>query len=190
MRTEKSIKRSDVCVVMIDAYEGLSRDDARVINLVRDGGKGCIVLVNKWDLVSNVEMARYTQALIKKLDFLRVAPILFTSCKTGLNTDEVMPLIKLVSKNLKARFQPRELNDIMRFMREEARMPGAVSGGLAGIKRIKQVSSEPPTFILYVTKGTGQKKEFINAIKNMLHSELGLKGVPIRLIVRSTIKKR
>ncbi|MBN1871956.1 MAG: ribosome biogenesis GTPase Der [Candidatus Omnitrophica bacterium] len=190
LRSKDSIRRSDVCVVIIDAYEGLTRDDARIINLVEENGKGCIILANKWDLVSHVEMSRYTDALIKKLDFLRLTPILFTSCKTGLNTDDVLPLIELVNNNLNAVFPAQELGNILRFIEEGSGMPKVISGRLIKINRIKQVASKPPTFILYVTRNTPHKKAIISTVRNVLHQELGLKGVPIRIIMRSTNKRK
>lgn len=184
MRARDSVKRSDICLVMIDAYEGPARDDMRIFKIVEEFGKGCIVVVNKWDLISGIEMPRYEAALIKKMHYIKDIPVLFTSCKTGLNIDEAFPLIKLVNKNIRAKFSEEELGKILELMQKTDRIPLVRSGRLIKIQSIKQEERIPPTFAIFVNKSAAVTDDYIKAVKNLLREELGLLGAPIRIKVR------
>ena len=189
LRAESSIKRSDICIVIIDGYEGLTVDDVRVISLVEENGKGCILLINKWDLVSGVEMSRYEDALIKRMHFIKSMPVLFVSAKTGLNVNEVFGLIKLVDRNMKAQFSQGELNNIFKLMQKTERLPLVRSGNLIQIRGIKQEGTAPPVFSLFVKKSGFLPDDYVENVKNILREELGLVGAPLRLkIKRGDIK--
>lgn len=190
LRARGSIKRSDVCLVMIDGYEGLTRDDIRILKLVQEYGKGCILLVNKWDLVSDIEMSRYEKALVKRLNFISGIPVLFTSCKSGLNLEETFSLIKLIDRNMKMKFSEEELRNILILMKKSDRLPLVRSGGLIKIRRIKQERTVPPTFGLYVNNPSVVTDDYVGNIKNVLREELGLRGVPIKIIVKKASQKR
>lgn len=184
LRAESSIKRSDICLVMIDGYEGLTVDDMRVISLVEENGKGSILLVNKWDLVSGIEMAKYEKAIIKRMNYLKSVPILFVSAKTGLNAEEVFGLIKLVDKNMRTDFSQEELNSVLNLMQKTERLPLVRSGKMIQISSIKQEGVAPPVFSIFVNKSAFLPNEYIESVKNILREELGLIGVPIRVKVR------
>ena len=184
LRARKSVQHSDICLVMIDAYEGLMRDDIRIISLVDDYGKGCILVVNKWDLISDIEMSRYKNALVKRMHYIKGIPVLFASCKTGLNLEEVFPLIKLVHRNINAKFSKEELDRILDLMQKTGRIPLVRSGKLMRIHKMMQEDMIPPTFKLFVTNPPEITKDYIEAIKNVLRDELGLNGVPIKINVK------
>ncbi|MBU4376302.1 MAG: ribosome biogenesis GTPase Der [Candidatus Omnitrophica bacterium] len=184
LRAEGSINRSDICIVMIDGYEGLMVDDMRIIRLVEESGKGCILLVNKWDTVKNVEMSRYEDALRKRMHYIRSMPVLFTSAKTGLNIDEVFPLMKLVEKNTKAVFSKDELANILNIMQKTERLPLIRSGKLIEIRKLAQESILPQTFSILVNKTAFLPDDYIENVKNILREELGLLGVPIRIKIK------
>lgn len=184
LRAESSIKRSDTCIVIIDGYEGLTVDDMRVISLVEENGKGCILLVNKWDLVSGIEMPRYEGALIKRMNFLKTMPILFVSAKTGLNVDEIFGLIKLVDKNMKATFSPEQLDNILKLMQNTPRLPLVRAGKMIQIRGIRQEGVAPPVFSIAVNKSGFIPDEYLENVKNILRDELGVIGAPIRVKVK------
>lgn len=184
LRAESSIKRSDVCIVIIDGYEGLTVDDMRVISLVEESGKGCILMVNKWDLVSGIEMPKYEKALVKRMHCIKSMPLLFASAKTGLNIDEVFSLIKLVNKNMAANFSEAELSNILNIMQKTERLPLIRAGKMIQIRSIKQEGTAPPVFSIFVNKSAFLPDDYIENIKNILREELALIGVPIRIKVR------
>ncbi len=181
LRAESSIKRSDVCIVIIDGYEGLMVDDMRVISLVEESGKGCILMVNKWDLVSGIEMPKYEKALKKRMNCIKSMPLLFASAKTGLNVDEVFSLIKLVNKNMMANFSEGELSGILNIMQKTERLPLVRAGKMIQIRSIKQEATAPPVFSIRVNKSAFLPDDYMENLKNILREELGLIGVPIRI---------
>ncbi|MDP3789129.1 MAG: ribosome biogenesis GTPase Der [Candidatus Omnitrophota bacterium] len=184
LRAESSIKRSDVCIVIIDGYEGLTVDDMRVISLVEESGKGCMLMVNKWDLVSGIEMSKYEKALKKRMNCIKSMPLLFASAKTGLNVDEVFSLIKLVNRNMTANFSEGELSGILKLMQKTERLPLVRAGRMIQIRSIKQEGTAPPVFGIFVNKSAFLPDDYIESVKNILREELALIGVPIRIKVR------
>jgi len=184
LRAESSIKRSDICVVLIDGYEGPTVDDMRIVSLVEENGKGCILLVNKWDLVSGIEMAKYEKALTRRMNYLKSVPILFASAKTGLNIDEVFALIKLVDKNMKTNFSEVDLGNVLNLMQKTERLPLVRSGKLIEIRGMKQEGIAPPIFSILVNKSAFLPDDYIESVKNVLREELDLLGVPIRIKIK------
>jgi GTP-binding protein len=185
-RARKSIMHSDISIIIIDAYEGLTRDDIRVLKLVEECGKGCILVVNKWDLISDFDMSKYEYALIKRMHFIRWIPILFTSCKTGLNLEDILRLVKLVYGNIKLKFSDEELAGILELIQKTGKIPMVRSGKLIKLYNIKQEDKIPPTFNIYVNNPASLTDDYVGAIKNALRNELGLRGIPIKI----NIKKR
>lgn len=184
LRAESSIKRSDVCIVIIDGYEGLTVDDMRVISLVEESGKGCMLMVNKWDLVSGIEMSKYEKALKKRMNCIKTMPLLFASAKTGLNVDEVFSLIKLVNRNMTANFSEGELSGVLNIMQKTERLPLIRAGKMIQIRSIKQEGAAPPVFGIFVNKSAFLTGDCIENIKNILREELSLIGAPIRIKIR------
>lgn len=184
LRAGESVERSDICLVMIDAYEGLTRDDMRILKLVEESGKGCILIVNKWDLISDFEIAKYNDALIKKMHYIKYIPVLFVSCKSGLNLEEIFKLIKLVYRNMTARFSKEELGGILDLIKKTERIPLVRSGKLIMVYDILQKDVTPPTFNISVNRPSSVTEDYVEAIKNILREELGLSGVPMRITVK------
>jgi GTP-binding protein len=190
LRAKDSVERSDICLVMIDAYEGLMQDDMRVLKLAEDLGKGCILIANKWDLVSHIDMSKYSKALAKKMRYIANIPVLFTSCKTGLNLEEVFGLIGLVERNIKARFSDEELDRIQELISKSGRVPAVRSGGLIKLSGITQEGTAPPAFKVFVNKPTFVTDDYREGIKNILRDELGLNGVPIRVFFKKRLRRK
>lgn len=184
LRARESVRRSDICAVIIDAYEGLTMDDMRIIKFAEESGKGCILMANKWDLVSGVEMSKYRDALVKKMDIIKGMPVLFMSCKTGFNINEAIPLIKFVEKNRRAKFPEEMLDGILENMGKNNRLPSVRSGKLINIRKIKQEETVPPTFSVFVNEPSSVSGDYIRGLKNILRNELSLIGAPIRINLR------
>jgi len=192
-RAEDSIQRSDICVIMIDAREGLARDDIRLIKMAEEKGRGMIIAVNKWDLLKGVEMGLYEKTIRERLRAVRNIPILFTSCKTGLNTAEILPLVKLVFDNFKAEFSQAELDEMLEYINADGRFPIARFGIHARIKSIRQIKTSPPVFSIRLPCTGDIKREISAMLENCLSNELGLSGVPIKFEVegkRNVVKRR
>jgi len=190
LRARDSVKHCDVCLVMIDGYDGLRRDDMRILKLAEQYGKGCVLAVNKWDLMSGYEMVKYQKALMRKMNYVKEVPILFTSCKTGLNLQEVFSLVSLVNRNLKAQYPGEEIARILEMIKSGGRVPLVRSGRLINIRDMKQEDKTPPTFTISVNKGAIVSNDYIECIKNILREELGLTGVPIRINIGRDRQKR
>ncbi len=184
LRAEGSINRSDICIIIIDGYEGLTADDIRVIRFAEESGKGSILLVNKWDTVKGVEMSKYEGALRKRMRYIKSMPVIFASAKTGMNIGEAFPLIKLVAKNMKASFSEGELGNILNLMQKTERLPLVRSGKLIEIRGLRQETVAPQTFSILVNRTAFLPDDYIENVKNILRDELGLLGVPIRIRVK------
>ena len=189
LRAKDSVRHSSISAVIIDAYDGLRRDDMRILELVEEFGKGCILIVNKWDLISDIDMPKYEKALVRKMNYIRNIPVLFTSCKTGLNLEEPFRLIKFVNENLKAKFSRVQLDGILDLMYKTDRIPFVRSGNLIRIFDIRQKNIDPPAFSLFVNKPAFVTDDYIKTIKNILREELGLKGVPIKVSINRAVRK-
>ncbi|MBL7070964.1 MAG: ribosome biogenesis GTPase Der [Candidatus Omnitrophica bacterium] len=190
LRAKESIDRSDISLIMIDAYDGLTRDDMSILSSVEEAGKGSFLIVNKWDLISGFEMAKYQDALVRKMKYLRGIPVLFTSCKTGLNLEDVFSLISLVFRNITARFPDDEIKRIRQLIEMSDKVPLVRSGKLIKIEGMKQEDGAPPTFEVSVNDPRNVSGDYIECIKNILRNELGLTGVPIRIRIKRKKNKK
>ncbi len=184
LRARDSVRRCDVCLVMIDAYDGLRRDDMRILRLAEECGKGGVLLVNKWDLMPEFDMVKYQNALARKMNYVNELPVLFTSCKTGLNVHEAFSVVDLVYRGLTARYPEEEVGRILGLIKKGGKVPLVRHGKLINVRYMKQEDNTPPTFTLSVNKGAVVTGDYERGIRNILRRELGLTGVPIRLNIR------
>lgn len=110
LRTEKAIAKATVCLLMLDCNEGFTVQDKKIANLIEEEGKGCIVLLNKWDLVKGEQMEHYLRAIEEEAPFLKHCPKLFISAKTGRNLEKIFPLVKEVQIEAEKRVTTHQLN--------------------------------------------------------------------------------
>lgn len=147
MRTEKAIELSDICLLLLDAQDGITTQDKRIAKHIEKSGKGCIVLLNKWDLVKGFRMEHCMKALREASPFLKHCPILFISAKDGRNLDQIFPTIETVYAAVNQRISTHQLNT---FMERTIQLnhPPMITGKRLRIYYLTQVSSAPPRFAL------------------------------------------
>ncbi len=190
LRTNLAIERADVCVLMIDANDGVTEQDAKIAGLAHEEGKGIIIAINKWDDYDkeNGTLEQYTKNVYNKLSYLSYAPILFISAKTGQRVDKLFELINSVSNYNSMRISTSNLNSLL----EEAIsivQPPTDKGKRLKIYYMTQVSIKPPTFAVFVNSKKLFHFSYERYLVNKLRQEFGFKGTPIRILIRERKEK-
>lgn len=191
VRAEKAIKRSDIAILLIDGTMGIVDQDQRIAGLLKDAGKGTIILVNKWDLVENPEEAfkKLEKEVRDKLWFLDYAPILTVSGITKKRITNIFPLIDTILEEMNKRISTSELNNIINENQGALRKIEETSRGLR-ILYMTQVSTSPPHFVLFVNKITSFRKQHIRFFERIIREKYGFTGSPINISVKSTKTKK
>lgn len=185
LRAQMAIERADVCVIMIDATVGFTDQDSKVAGLAHEAGKGCIVVVNKWDAVEKDDktMNEYKKKLEVDFSFMSYAPMLFISAKTGQRIDKLFELIKRVANMNALRIPTGVLNDIL--AQAVARVqPPTDKGKRLKIYYMTQASVKPPTFVCFVNSAELFHFSYQRYLENRIRETFGLEGTPVRLIIR------
>lgn len=185
MRTLLAIERADVCLMMIDATEGVSEQDTKIAGEAHDAGKGIIIVVNKWDEVEkdNHTFNKFKQDIYNKLAYLTYAPIIFISAKTGQRVDKLFEMINNVAKMNSLRVSTSVLNQVI----DEAiaiTQPPTDKGRRLKILYVTQASTKPPTFIVFVNNKDLFHFSYERYLVNHIRKEFGLEGTPIRMIAK------
>lgn len=183
-RALKAIERSDVVILMIDALEGPTDQDAKLGGLCEREGKGIIIAVNKWDLIrQNVSRKKFEEVVRSRLHFLDFSPVMFTSAKEGFGIRETMDNVKLVYLERKKRIPTSKLNDTLGKI-FEASPPPSFKGKKIKLYYATQIGFCPPKFVLFLNYPEGISESYVRYISNTLRKEFGLMGVPIKLVLR------
>ena len=185
IRAQMAIERSDVCVIMIDATEGFTEQDSKVAGLAHEAGKGCVIVVNKWDAVEKDDktMQEYRKKLEVDFSFMSYAPFVFISAHTGQRIDRLFELIKLVANSNAMRITTGTLNDIL--AQATARVqPPTDKGKRLKIYYMTQASTKPPTFICLVNDAELFHFSYQRYLENRIRETFGLEGTPVRFIIR------
>lgn len=185
IRTSLAIERSDVCIIMIDANDGVTEQDTKIAGEAKEAGKGVIICVNKWDEYEkqNQTLENYTKDVYNKLSYLSYAPILFISAKTGQRVEKLFNLINRVSNNNSIRISTSSLNELL----QEAIaivQPPTDKGRRLKVLYMTQVSTKPPTFAIFVNSKKLFHFSYERYIVNKLRSEFDFTGTPIRILIR------
>jgi len=180
----RSIERSDVALLVMDAVEGPTDQDAKIGGLIERRGKGCILVVNKWDLAEGkVSTREYEEALKRKLHFLDYAPVLFTSAKTGKGVDGILRAVDHVAFEAKKRISTGRLNRWFRQLMA-SHQPPLWRRRPVKLYYITQVAISPPTFVIFANYPEGVNQSFRRFLVKGLRESFGFQGTPIRLIFR------
>lgn len=185
MRTLLAIERADVCLMMIDALEGVTEQDTKIAGEAHEAGKGIIIVVNKWDEIEkdNSTFNKFKKDVYNKLAYLTYAPIIFISAKTGQRVDNLFEMINNVAKMNSLRVPTGTLNQVI----DEAiaiTQPPTDKGRRLKILYVTQASIKPPTFIVFVNNKDLFHFSYERYLVNHIRKEFGLEGTPIRMIVR------
>lgn len=185
MRTSLAIERSDVCIFMIDANEGVTEQDAKIAGEAHEAGKGIIIAVNKWDEYEkdNNTVEKYKKEIYNKLSYLLYAPIIFISAKTGQRVEKLYELINTVASQNAMRVSTSVLNQVLNEAIAIVQPP-TDKGKRLKIFYMTQASTKPPTFVVFVNDKQLFHFSYERYLVNQLRKEFVLTGTPIRIIVR------
>jgi len=185
LRAFKAIERADVALLMIDAVEGITSQDAHIAGYILDEWKSCVVLVNKWDALEkdNYTMDNFTKTVRRDLNFMDYVPILFISAKTGQRVDQVLPMALQVQEERLARLTTSKINDIIQKA-IDYQPPPARAGIQLKIYYGTQVRSDPPTFVLFVNNPKLLHFSYMRYLENCIRKEYGFLGTPIKLAAK------
>lgn len=190
IRTVTAVERCDVAVLIIDATEGVTEQDAKIAGIAHERGKGVIIAVNKWDLVEKNDhtMKEFTDKIWQKLSYMPYAEMIFLSAKTGQRLPKLFDLIDAVIENCALRVQTGVLNEIL----TEAmamKQPPSDKGKRLRIYYITQVSVKPPTFVMFVNDKKLTHFSYTRYIENQIRTTFGFRGTPVRFIFRERKEK-
>ena len=190
MRTSLAIERSDVCIFMIDANEGVTEQDAKIAGEAHEAGKGIIIAVNKWDEYEkdNNTVEKYKKEIYNKLSYLSYAPIIFVSAKTGQRVEKLYELINTVASQNAMRVSTSVLNQVLNEAIAIVQPP-TDKGKRLKIFYMTQASTKPPTFVVFVNDKELFHFSYERYLINQLRKEFGLVGTPVRIIVREKNEK-
>lgn len=190
IRTVSAVERAEVVVLVIDAVEGVTEQDAKIAGIAHDRGKAVIIAVNKWDAVEKDDKTiyRFTEKVRNTLSYMPYAEILFVSAQTGQRLPKLFETIDMVSENHAMRVATGILNEIM----AEAVMmqqPPADKGKRLKLYYITQVSVKPPTFVIFVNDKELMHFSYTRYMENQIRETFGFRGTPLRFIIRERKEK-
>ena len=185
LRSWTAIERADVCVIMIDAQDGVTEQDTKIAGYAHEQGKASIIVVNKWDLVEKETgtLEEYRKTVMEKLGFMQYAPILFISVKTGQRVHKLLELIKFVNDQAALRISTGMLNDLLNEATAMVQPPSD-KGKMLKLYYATQSSVKPPTFVIFVNRVDLFHYSYERYIENQLRRSYGFEGTPIRFIHR------
>ena len=190
MRSLLAIERADVCLLMIDANEGVTEQDTKIAGEAHEAGKGVIIVVNKWDEYEkdNGTVEKYKKEVYNKLAYLSYAPIIFISAKTGQRVNKLFEMINSVASQNAIRVSTSVLNQVLNEAIAIVQPP-TDKGKRLRIFYMTQATTKPPTFVVFVNDKQLFHFSYERYLVNQIRKEFGLTGTPVRIIVRERNEK-
>ena len=185
MRAVKSIENSDVCILMIDAQNGIEAQDMAIYNLIQRNKKGCVIVVNKWDTVtkSSNTMKEFREAILKRIAPFTDVPIIFTSVTEKLRILDVLKSAAHVYENYSRKISTSQLNEVM-LQEIENYPPPATKGKYIKIKYITQLPTASPSFAFFCNLPQYIKAPYKRFLENRLREHFDFEGCPIQIYLR------
>ncbi len=186
IRSLRAIDRADVVLMLIEAPVGVTEQDKKIAGYAHDSGKGCVIVVNKWDIFPNKHdrsTNRFTDNLRERLGFLQYAPVVYVSALTGQRVDRVTELVKFVAEQQSMRIQTSVLNELIRDA-VAVNPPPSKKGKSAKIFFVTQADICPPRFIIFVNEPELLHFSYLRFIENRLRESFGFEGTPLKFAVR------
>ena len=185
MRSLLAVERADVCLLMIDANEGVTEQDTKIAGEAHEAGKGIIIVVNKWDEYEkdNGTLEQYKKDVYNKLSYISYAPILFISAKTGQRVNKLFEMINSVASQNALRVSTSVLNQVLNEAIAIVQPP-TDKGKRLRLFYMTQASTKPPTFVVFVNDKDLFHFSYERYLVNQIRKEFGLVGTPVRIIVR------
>jgi GTPase len=187
IRTDRAIERADICLLMLDAQQGMTTQEKRIANTIEEEGKGCILLFNKWDLVKGFRMEHCLQGIEEEVSFLKHCPKLFISALTGRNVEKIFEVINQVHADSQKRITTHQLNKFVGAALQKNNPP-MIMGKRLRIYYMAQVSIQPPTFILFVNFPNLMTETYKKYLYNQFRETYGFTGVPITIHLKGKKK--
>ncbi len=185
MRAQLAVERSDVCLIMIDAREGVTEQDTKIAGLAHEAGKASIIVVNKWDLVEKETntMAEMRRQVKQALSFMDYAPVIFISCLTGQRTGRIFNMINAAYEQACLRISTGRLNDLLADA-QARQQPPTDKGRRLKVYYMTQTGVKPPHFVVFCNSRELFHFSYQRYIENRIRASFGLEGTPIRLTIR------
>jgi len=185
LRATMAIERSDVCLIMIDANDGVTEQDTKVAGLAHEAGKACIIVVNKWDAVEKDDktMQRMTEEIRRDLSYMTYAPIVFLSALTGARVDKLFDVINRVVNQAALRISTGNLNSVLADATARVQPP-TDKGRRLKIYYMTQVGVKPPHFVIFCNDARIFHFSYQRYLENQIRNVFGLEGTPIRITIR------
>ncbi|MBR2464071.1 MAG: ribosome biogenesis GTPase Der [Clostridia bacterium] len=185
LRAHMAVERADVCLIMVDANEGVTEQDERIAGIAHEAGKACIILVNKWDTIEkdNSTVSNFTKQVYEALGYMQYAPLLFVSAKTGQRISNIFEHILYVFNQSNLRISTGMLNDVLNDATTRVQPPSD-KGRRLKIYYMTQIRVAPPTFVIFCNNAELFHFSYQRFIENCLRETFGFRGTPIKLIIR------
>lgn len=185
LRAHMAVERADVCLLVIDAQEGVTEQDEKIAGIAHEAGKAVIIIVNKWDLLKteDKDTVKYSKKVYEALSYMTYAPILYVSALTGQRLVKIFELINYVFNQSKTRISTGMLNDVLNEAVTRVQPPSD-KGRRLKVYYMTQTSVAPPTFVLFCNSAALFHFSYQRYIENCLRDTFGFKGTPIKLVIR------
>lgn len=185
LRATMAVERSDVCLILIDAQEGVTEQDTKIAGIAHEAGKASIIVVNKWDLVEkdHMTMKKMTDKIRADLSYMSYAPILFISAKTGQRVNKLFELICHVYEQSRMRITTGMLNNILADATARTQPP-TDRGKRLKVYYITQTGIQPPNFVMFCNDAKLFHFSYQRYLENQIRAVFGLEGTPIRVVIR------
>ena len=185
MRAQLAIERADVCLILIDARDGVTEQDTKIAGLAHEAGKASIVVVNKWDLVEKETgtMEKMRKEIMRDLSFMSYAPLLFISALTGQRTNRLFELINFVNDQSSMRITTGMLNNVLADAQARVQPP-TDKGKRLKIYYMTQTGIKPPNFVIFCNSRELFHFSYQRYLENQIRSVFGLEGTPVRIVIR------
>jgi GTP-binding protein len=184
VRSLRAIDRADVALLLLDATEPATAQDTHIASFVQQAGKGVILVVNKWDLISHTEQHEYNQLVGERFKFMPYAKIMYTSAKTGKGVNKLVPEARRIREERRKRISTGELNGFIGRVVAGQTPPHKCSKFLK-VFYATQAEVEPPTFVLFVNDASLVHFSYQRYIENRLREQYGFEGTPIKMVFRN-----
>lgn len=190
LRAQMAVERADVCLIMIDAQDGVTEQDTKVAGLAHENGKASVIVINKWDLIEKESgtQAEYEKKVRAQLAYMTYAPVVFISAKTGLRVDSLYEVIKKVYAAATTRITTGALNAVLAEATVRVQPP-TDKGRRLKVYYMTQVGVQPPAFVCFCNDARLFHFSYLRYLENKLREVYGLQGTPIRMIVRQRGEK-
>ncbi len=185
MRAQLAIERADVCLIMIDAREGVTEQDTKIAGLAHEAGKASIIVVNKWDLVEKETgtMEKMRKNVLRDLSYMSYAPVLFISAVTGQRVQRLYELINYVNDQSAMRITTGMLNNVLADAQARVQPPSD-KGRRLKIYYMTQTGIKPPNFVIFCNSRELFHFSYLRYIENQIRATFGLEGTPVRMVIR------